>query len=140
MKAKSTFRHFFDGFLFRPSLHDNPVNRAHGSCAICSVVAVNENRSLLVVGHNLQKSDDFLFLRMPCFHANVFISEPGVPKLVAIGVESTKIDDRFNSHGLEIPHALSRGLGTPVETVRDLVEVWDACDLGRAGPVSGLTC
>jgi len=55
MKPESSFNHFLQSFLFGPPLHSDSVNRTHGSCAICSVLAVNENWGLLVVSHNLQE-------------------------------------------------------------------------------------
>ena len=50
VKAEPAAPHFINGFGLRPSLHDNPVEGAHGAGAIGTVLAVDENGSIVRVG------------------------------------------------------------------------------------------
>ena len=66
---------------------------------------------------NFEKADGFLFFGVPGFHGDVFVVEPEVADLVAVGVKGAEVDDGFDAEFMEVFHAFGGGLGGAVEFV-----------------------
>ena len=123
MKAESTFSHLLDGFLLGPALNRNAVQGAHGSGAIRTMQAMDENGCALWVGCRSEENEQSLCVpgaRLSCRCAR---SQAGFPQIVSIGMVGTEIYDRFNPHLFQALHTLHSGLSAPVQLVADLVEV-----------------
>ncbi len=137
MKTEAALGHFRDGFVLRPSLDDNAVDRAHQAAPVRPKMTVEIERRAVPVREELQEADGVLILRVPDVHRNLFVGQVRTGDFISVTVEETEADDRLHAHRLELAESLRGGLSAAVKIVRDTMKIRQAGFLDPDRPAAG---
>jgi len=135
--AVATVDEFLQRVFRRPALLENAVHRRHQAGAVCAVLAVNEERTILGLLQHAHDFDDVFVIDAPGQDLHALGAQRGALHFVLVIVECAQVDDRADAELFQVLHAERRGLLATIERGRDAMQVRHALHLDGLRPLNG---
>ena len=133
----TAFVHLADGVFFRPSLHDDAIEREDHSGPVGPMLAMDEDRPVRAVREDSKGLKHEIVLGGPGSHRHVQKLESRLARLPGVAVPGAKVENGLDAQRRELFEAGRIGLGAPQQVGLYPVEIRHVGAGDRSGPIRG---